>query len=253
MKIFVCLKPVIDEKYQKIDSKGNIIRESVTPVINKADEYAIENALVLKDRYDFKITAISMGPENSKELIKYAISKGCDDGIVISDPFLKGSDCLVTSKVLASAIKKINNESDSYLVYCGISSQDAHTSSVPAQISYFLKIPLIAGAIKSEIKEGKLLSYTQNMIISSTIPAVVSFEISCDIKPRISPLNLRIKAKSYNPEILNLKDLKTDITASMSQTYVESLIDNNISEKQTKIIDIELPQDIEKIKKILYE
>lgn len=254
MKIFVCIKSVIDEAKAEIDSNGNIKRESLSLKLNKADEYAIENALLLKDKYKFETIAITMGPQNSQDILKYVFSKGVDKTILISDPLLKGSDCLITSKVLSTVINKIAEKD--FIVFCGVSSEDGHTSIVPPQISYFLNIPFVFGVRRVDLVNDKLLlCYKDDSIISVNIPAVVSIDISNEIKPRIAPINLRLKAKNYIPDFLSLNDIGlNNVTAKESPTSVASIeeIKTNFL-KNTRLINIENPNDLNEIKKLIYE
>ncbi len=254
MKIFVCLKPVVNEDLIKIDSDGNIIRENIELIPNKADDYAIENAILIKKKNNASVVGLIMGPENSKEVAKYAISRGCDEVILISDPKLKASDSLITSKVLSTLIKKLALEEKNYAVFCGVSSDDAHTSIVPAQISYFLKLPLIYAALRCDISDSSIIAITSQAKITCRLPAVVSFDISNEIKPSISPLNLRLKSKTYTPSIFTLKDIELDITGKDSPSVVDSIfVENKSHSKKAEILDITKKEDIEKIKKIIYE
>ncbi|MGC8867492.1 MAG: electron transfer flavoprotein subunit beta/FixA family protein [Elusimicrobiales bacterium] len=253
MKIFVCLKPVVNEDNIKIDSNGNIIRESLTLTVNKPDDYAIENAVILKKQLNLELIAITMGPQNSIDVLRYAISRGCDRAFLISDPKLKGSDCLITSKVLSSAIKKILGCEIDYAVFCGVSSDDAHTSMIPAQISYFLNIPFVYQAIECKFSYSKLVVLTSDAKITVSPPAVISFDISNIIKLSIAPLNLRIKAKTYNPSIITTQDIGLEISAKCSPTKVDSTFVKDINLKATEILDMKKEEDIYKIKKIIYE
>ncbi|MCX7641757.1 MAG: hypothetical protein N2Z20_03895 [Elusimicrobiales bacterium] len=251
MNIIVCVKTVVEENEILLDSKGNINRESSKLKINKADEYAIENALILKDKYKFHVTTITMGPPNANEILKEIYSKGVDETILVSDPLLKGSDCLITSKILATTIKKITTEN--FIIFTGVSSEDAHTSVVPAQISYFLKIPAIFAAKYVELESEKIKIETSSSKIYIKPPLLVSLDISTKLKPRISPLNLRIKSKSYNPKNITLKDLEIILDGKNSPTSVENVITVYESKKETKFIDINNESDIQMLRKLIYE
>lgn len=252
MKIFICIKAVVDPDNIQIDENGNIKRDSLSLKLNKADEYAIENALLLKDKYNLETIAITMGPENSQEVSKYAFSKGIDKTFLITDPKLKGSDCLITSKVLSHLIKKLADKD--FIVLCGAYSEDGNTSIVPPQISYFLNIPGVFGARRVELDEDKLIAYMEDCTIELSYPAVVSIDISSDIKPRLSPLPLRLKAKNHRPTILSLKDISLEITSEESPTSVISVKKiPTITFKDTKVLDLKNPHEINEIRKILYE
>lgn len=252
MKIIVCLKAVVDETKIEFDDNYNIKRETIELKPNSSDEFAIEQAIILKEKYGFETIALTMGPENAKEILKYAYSKGIEKTILISDTNLKGADCLITSKVLFSTIKKVINEEKDFLIFCGSSSDDSHTSVVPAQISYLLKIPYIPLTHILDIENKNIKAYTSYGILKTGIPSVFSFETNNKIHPRISPLNLRIKSKTHNPEILTLKDLDIEISAKQSPTYVIKMTQTKPEPKTTQIIDITNKEDLQKIINIIY-
>jgi electron transfer flavoprotein beta subunit len=87
-------------------------RESVDAVLNDLDEYAIEEALRIveplnegKETPEHTITLISMGPDRATEAIRKGLSMGADNGLLVTDPALAGSDAIATSKVLAEVIR----------------------------------------------------------------------------------------------------------------------------------------------------
>ena len=74
MNIVVCLKQVPDTTAVRIDAKtGTLIREGVPSIINPEDKNALEESLVLKDKYGAKVTVISMGPPQAKNALKEAL------------------------------------------------------------------------------------------------------------------------------------------------------------------------------------
>lgn len=252
MKIIVCLKAVVDESKVEFDTNNNIKRETVNLKPNPPDEFAIEQALILKDKHNFLTIALTMGPENSKDVLRHVYSKGIDKTILISDPKLKGADCLITSKVLSLAIKKILNKGDNFLIFCGSSSEDSHTSLVPPQISSFLNIPFIPSVHTLSLEKEEIKAETSYGLVRAKIPCLFSFEINNKIKPRISPLNLRIKSKSHQPLIMTLKDIDENDIKIDSPTQVIGIEKTKISPKSTKIVDLSNPNEVSEIKRIIY-
>jgi electron transfer flavoprotein beta subunit len=79
-------------------------------VVNPWDEYAIEEAIRLKENHGATdAIAISLGDQSSEEALKSCLAMGCTDAILISDPALAGSDTLGTARALAAAIKKVGD------------------------------------------------------------------------------------------------------------------------------------------------
>jgi electron transfer flavoprotein beta subunit len=141
-KIIVCAKQVPDTNEIKIDPvKKTLIREGVPSILNHDDANALEEALKIKDQYpDTKITLVTMGPPQAKDMLIECLAMGADEGILLSDRALGGSDTWATSNALAAAIGKIG-EYD--LIFAGRQAIDGDTAQVGPQIAEKLGIPQV--------------------------------------------------------------------------------------------------------------
>jgi electron transfer flavoprotein alpha/beta subunit len=228
MHIIICIKQTpLTDKVQ-FDFNGNIIRDNIESGINPFDEYALEEALKIKDTNpQTKISVLTMGPPNAEEVLKYAISKGCDKGYLLSDILLKGSDTWSTSYALAKAIEKINSIEKSFLIVCGMGSNDSDTGHIASQIAVHLNLPnisLSSGILslneKTILLEKKEFQNIQKLEME--LPAVVSFEknINC---PRLVSIKGRLKSRSFKPIIWTTKDINCEpkkIGTDNSPTFV---------------------------------
>ena len=88
MNIAVCVKQVPDTETKiELNSDSNsILTEGIKWVMNPYDEYAVEEALKIKEKYGGKVTIVSMGPERTVEAMRTALAMGADEGILLSDP-----------------------------------------------------------------------------------------------------------------------------------------------------------------------
>jgi electron transfer flavoprotein beta subunit len=177
MHVVVCVKQTPDSAAKVSVENGTVTWGDSGLVVNPWDEYAIEEAIRLKEKYGGKTSAISMGPESAKEALKTCLAMGCDEAFLISDPAFKGSDALATSYVLAMAIEKFG---DVDVVLFGKQAIDGDTGLVPVAVArrlgwppltYTIKIAEIdvtARTIKAErlLEEGK-------QVVTSRLPAVV--------------------------------------------------------------------------------
>lgn len=128
MKIVVCIKQVPASNDAKIDPETKrIVREGVSAILNPFDNYAVEEGVLLRDKFGGEVIALSMGPEKAALVLREAISVGADRGILLSDRAFGGSDTWATSYVLAKAIEKIGNVD---LVICGKQAIDGDTAQV---------------------------------------------------------------------------------------------------------------------------
>src|ERR1700759_4152322 len=149
MNIVVCVKQVPDTWAERKLKPGDatLDRESVAGVINELDEYAIEEALQIKEKNDgSEVTVLTMGPEKATESIRKALSMGADKAVHLLDDALAGSDVLQTSYALAQVLQQIGFD----LVVLGAESTDARMGSMAAMLAERLGVPQLSLASKVE-------------------------------------------------------------------------------------------------------
>lgn len=153
LKIIVCAKQVPDTNEVKIDPvKNTLIREGVPSILNHDDANALEEALTVKDKYpDTHITVITMGPPQAKDLLIECMAMGADEGILVSDRALGGSDTWATSNALAAAVAKIG---DYDIIFAGRQAIDGDTAQVGPQLAEKLDIPQVT-YVQEFSMEGK--------------------------------------------------------------------------------------------------
>ncbi len=121
MNIIVCVKrvPETAEADVTIDKSGKDIDKSgLVFDLNEWDSYAIEEAILLKEKLGGTVTVLSMGGEDSNESIRKCMAMGADDAFRLDDPAFAGSDGYATANVLAEAIRKIPYaDGDCYRTY----------------------------------------------------------------------------------------------------------------------------------------
>ena len=145
-KIIVCAKQVPDTNVIKINPKtGTLIRDGVPSILNHDDNNALEEALKIKDKYDdVTVTVISMGPPQATDLLFECIAKGADEGILVSDRAVGGSDTWATSNTLEAAIRKWEKENGPVdLIFAGRQAIDGDTAQVGPQIAEKLDLPQV--------------------------------------------------------------------------------------------------------------
>ncbi len=177
MNIVVCVKYVPDATADRhFESDNTVDRVGVPGLLSELDEYAVEQALQLKEKgEDVEVTALTVGPEDAAEAIKKALQMGADKGVHVVDDAIAGSDALATSQVLAAAISKLG-EVD--VVMCGMSSTDAAMSVIPAMLAERLDLPQVTlgSVIESQGKEFRIKrdGDTATEVIGATAPLVLS-------------------------------------------------------------------------------
>ncbi len=152
-KIIVCAKQVPDTNVIKINPKtGTLIRDGVPSILNHDDANALEEALKIKDKHpDTHITVVTMGPPQANDLLFECIAMGADEGVLVSDRAVGGSDTWATSNTLEAAIRKIG---DFDLIFAGRQAIDGDTAQVGPQIAEKLHLPQVTYVEEFEIDDN---------------------------------------------------------------------------------------------------
>lgn len=160
MKILVCVKQVPDTTEVKIDKeKGTLIRDGVPSILNPDDANALEEALILKDKYeDVTVTVVTMGPPQADVMLRECLAMGADDAILLSDRAFGGSDTWATSNTIAAGLKKIE---DYDIIFAGRQAIDGDTAQVGPQIAEKLGIPQVTYVEKFELKGKEVIVQRQ--------------------------------------------------------------------------------------------
>ena len=180
MHIVVCTKQTPDSAAKlAVDDAGKVSWGDSPIIINPWDEYAVEEALLIKEKAggEPKVTVISMGGEGALEALKHAIAMGCDEAIRIWEDSFAEADTLATSYVLAKAIEKMG---DVDLVMFGKSAIDSQTGQVTVATARQLGFAPLTNVIKiSELDpDGKSITVEQlleqgRQIVQASLPAVI--------------------------------------------------------------------------------
>src|SRR4051812_15068696 len=147
MNIVVCVKYVPDSTANPTfnSSDNTVDRVGVDGVLSELDEYAVEQALQIKEAADpdsSEVVAITIGPEVARAAILKSLQMGADAGVHVLDDDIHGSDALATSLILAKAV----DAQDADIVLCGMASTDGSMSVVPAMVAERLGVPQVTFA-----------------------------------------------------------------------------------------------------------
>ena len=180
MNIVVCVKYVPDATADRqFESDNTVDREGVDGLLSELDEYAVEQALQLKEKAEdpasVTVTALTVAPEAGVDAVRKALQMGADQGVHVADEAIAGSDAVATSLVLAKAVEKVG---DVDLVVCGMASTDGAMSVVPAMLAERLDLPQVtlASVIESQGDQVRIKrdGDTATEVIGATMPLVLS-------------------------------------------------------------------------------
>jgi electron transfer flavoprotein beta subunit len=230
MNIVVCVKYVPDSTAdQAFESDNTVDRVGVPGLLSELDEYAVEQALQLKEKNEapdsVTVTALSVGPEAAADAIRKALQMGADAGVHVTDDAIAGSDALATSTVLAAAIKKIG---DVDVVVCGMASTDGGMSVVPAMLAERLDLPQVTFASVIESQGNQFRIKRDGDVATEVIGAVTPLVLSVTDQTgeaRYPSFKGIMAAKKKPLESYSLGDLGVDagsVGLSAAWTAVES-------------------------------
>jgi electron transfer flavoprotein beta subunit len=211
MNIVVLVKQVPDSGSERtLDPADNTVaRGSADNVLNEIDEYALEEALQLKEAQGGEVTILTVGPDSAADAIRKGLSMGADRAVHVSDDAIHGSDAVQTSAVLAAALGQLEYD----LVLCGAEATDSQMSVMPALLAERLGLPQLSGARKLTVDGGVARVERQTdggyWALEAPLPAIVSTWDTIN-EPRYPSFKGIMAAKKKPVEKKTLADLGLD-------------------------------------------
>jgi electron transfer flavoprotein beta subunit len=248
VNVLVCLKQVPDTETQiKIAPDGkSIVTDNIKWVMNPYDEYAVEEALRLKEKFGGEVTIIAVGPKRVTESIKTALAMGADRGILVDDPSAAGSDSLGTATILEAVIRDLTYD----IILCGKQGVDDDCGLVGSSLAELLGIPQISVVIKLEVSEdGSAIRAHREvdggtLVIESPLPVLITAQKGLN-EPRYASLPGIMKAKKKPLDIKTLADLGLDASEVGQDAAKVKITQITPPEerKAAKIVEGETPQE----------
>ena len=232
MEIIVLLKQVpATESFIGIADDGLSIKtEDIKWVINPYDEFAVEEALRIKEAQGGSVTIVSAGQERAVEAIRTALAMGADKGLLIKDPVVDNCDALGIARILAAAVKDLQFD----LFITGQRAVDDDNFQVGTAVAEFLGIPNISLVIKEEIADGKIKCQRTveggTVVLEAPLPALFTTQRGLN-EPRYASLPGIMKAKKKPLDIKSFSDIGIDAS--------------EIGEPKSKILAMKLPPERE--------
>ena len=218
MNIIVCVKQVPDtDTVIKVKPDGSGIDQTgIEWVMNPYDEFGVEEALRLKEKFGGDITIVSLDPTRSQETIRIALAMGTDRGIFINDPVFDDADAYVTATALAAAIKAIPYD----IIFCGQRAVDDDSGQVGAILAELLDLPQITVVIKVDVEGNSIRAIRPiegaQLLIESSLPCVITTQKGLN-EPRYASLPGILKARKKPVDVKNAEelDISMDVKAKV--------------------------------------
>jgi electron transfer flavoprotein beta subunit len=226
MNIYVLLKRTFDTEEKISISSGKINEDGAEFIINPYDEYAVEEAIQVRDANGGEVTVISVGNEETEKQLRTALAMGADKAVLINiEDDIENSDQFTTAKLLAEYLK----DKDADLILGGNVAIDGGSGQVGPRVAELLDIPYVTTITKLEI-DGTNVTVTRDVegdseVIETSLPLLVTAQQGLN-EPRYPSLPGIMKAKKKPLEELELDDLD---------------LEEDDVEAKTKTLEIYLP------------
>ncbi len=228
MNIFVLLKRTFDTEEKITISNGVIEEDGAEFIINPYDEYAVEEAIQVRDEHGGEVTVISVGEEEAEKQLRTALAMGADKAVLINtEDDLDDGDQYTTAKILAEFLK----DKDADLIIAGNVAIDGGSGQVGPRVAELLDISYVTTITDLKI-DGSNATVVRDVegdteTIETTLPLLVTAQQGLN-EPRYPSLPGIMKAKKKPLEELELDDLD---------------LDEDDVEAKTETVDIFLPPE----------
>jgi electron transfer flavoprotein beta subunit len=210
MEIIVCVKQVPEtaEADLKIDSTGKKIEKGgLVFDINEWDDYALEEAVRLKEKFGGTVTAVTVGLEDVGSTLRKCLARGADKAIRLTDKSFEGSDGYAIAKILHRAIKDLPFD----LILTGALADDDGYMVVGPVLAEMLGIPHATMVKKLELSDNvarvnRELEGGLEEIVDMKLPAVLTIQTGINEPRYVSIMGIR-KAMQKEIKVISLADL----------------------------------------------
>lgn len=209
MKIIVCMKQVPAGTKVDIDPEtGAMKRLSGDTRTNPYDLFALETALMLREKTGGTVTVLTMGPAQAESMMKDTYTMGADDAVILSDRKFAGADVLATSYALAQGIQVLGGAD---LIICGRQTTDGDTAQVGPAIAEHMHIPHAAWVAEITDISSDAIRVRQDLVSVSQIselpfPCLITVDKDTCV-PRLPSYRLKKETKNRPVRMLSFDDL----------------------------------------------
>ena len=207
MKVFVLLKRTFDTEEKIMISGGKVSQDGAEFIINPYDEYAVEEAIQVRDTHGGEVTVISVGNDESEKQLRTALAMGADKAVLINvEDDVENRDQFTTARVIYEYL----SDKDADLILAGNVAIDGGTGQVGPRVAGLLGIPFVTSITKLAI-EGSKATVTRDVegdseVIETNLPLLVTAQQGLN-EPRYPSLPGIMKAKKKPLYEFELDDL----------------------------------------------
>ncbi|MDR3295066.1 MAG: electron transfer flavoprotein subunit beta/FixA family protein [Clostridiales Family XIII bacterium] len=219
MDIVVSVKQTLDTEAKiTLDGNGRIDGNGASLVINPYDEFAIEEALKLREKFGGEVTLVSVGGERTQEALRTGLAMGADRAVLVCDPAIAEPDEWAVAGILAKAVAQLPYD----IVLSGRIAVDDGSGQVAVRLAEALGIPSVSSIRKLEVEGGTALATRETdggtELVEVSLPVLLTAQKGLN-EPRYPSMMGIMKAKKKELKILTLADLgigASDISPKLS-------------------------------------
>lgn len=225
MNIIVCIKrvPMTQEVDLEIDEfKTGVRKDALAYVINDWDNYAIEEAVLLQEKFGGSVTAITIGDEDDEEVLRRALAMGADKAIRI-DPGQRELDGFVISKILAKVIKDLEYD----LILTGVQADDDNSAVVGIMLAEVLGLGhgAVVTGVEPEGNDARIrveLEGGMDELSRIRLPALLTIQTGINEPRYVSIMGIR-KARKKELAVFHVDDLGLSVDDLARRTVIEEV------------------------------
>ncbi|MDT8862430.1 electron transfer flavoprotein subunit beta/FixA family protein [Alkalihalobacillus sp. MEB130] len=250
MNIYVMMKRTFDTEEKIIVNNGLIEEDGAEFIMNPYDEYAIEEAIQLKEKHDGEVTVITVGGEDAEKELRTALAMGADRAVLINvEDDLEDGDEFTTAIILANYFGK--NDFD--IILGGNVAIDGGSGQVGPRLAELLDIPYVTTITKINI-DGNHVMIKRDVegdveVVETSLPLLVTAQQGLN-EPRYPSLPGIMKAKKKPLEELELDDLDLDEDDVKAKTKAIEIF-LPIKKETGKVLEGELEDQVKELISLL--
>ena len=213
MEILVCVKRVPDTAENEIEVNrdgSDIERDDLVYSVNEWDKYAVEEAIQIVDKAGGAVTVVSLGDEDSEEVVRREMAMGANNGILVADDAFEGSDGKGVASILKAVVEKGNYD----LILTGAQADDG-AGQIGGMLAAMLDLPyasvvnLIEVVNDSQLKVGREIEGGNQEMSEIALPCVLSIQTGIN-EPRYVGIRGIRKVASVDVPVWGASDLGLD-------------------------------------------
>ncbi|MFQ5950645.1 MAG: electron transfer flavoprotein subunit beta/FixA family protein [Candidatus Geothermarchaeales archaeon] len=193
----VCVKtvPSIEEKVELNDEERDIRKENLVFEINEWDSYALEEAVLIKERMGGTVTVATVGSEETRleRLLRECFARGADEAVMVADPVLRSADGMTTAKILQRLLEDMSPD----LVLTGVQSSDYGYFQVGLALAQLLNMPHVSTVTSLDLEDDAFVAEQElegglYRVVRTKIPSLFAIQTGINTPRYPSLLKIRV-------------------------------------------------------------